>query len=81
MLPIRHDKRSAVCAVRGESRIVNLEGRRTIVARDASSAGVAAIDAYPVPGPKVVSLDIQPGPKDSGRPADRFLALICDVSS
>jgi len=29
----------------------------------------------------MVSLDIQPGPTDSGRPADRFLVLICGVSS
>jgi len=58
----------------------DLEGRRTIVARGASSAGEAAVDAYPVPGAKMVSLDVQPGPTDSGRPADRFLVLICGVS-
>jgi NAD(P)-dependent dehydrogenase (short-subunit alcohol dehydrogenase family) len=61
--------------------LVNLEGRRTIVAGGASGAGEAAVDAFLAAGAKVVSLDIQPGPKDGERPADRFLALACDVSS
>lgn len=58
----------------------NLEGRCTVVAGGASGAGEAAVDAFLAEGAKVVSLDIQEGPKDASRPADRFRAMICDIT-
>jgi NAD(P)-dependent dehydrogenase (short-subunit alcohol dehydrogenase family) len=60
--------------------LINLQGRRIIVAGGASGAGEAAVDGYLEAGARVVSLDINEGPKDAGRPIDRFRALRCDVS-
>jgi NAD(P)-dependent dehydrogenase (short-subunit alcohol dehydrogenase family) len=57
-----------------------LDGRCTIVAGGSSGAGEAAVDAFLFEGAKVVSLDIQRGPKDETRPADRFRALTCDIT-
>jgi len=59
----------------------SLNGKYTIVAGGASGAGEAAVDAFLAEGAKVVSLDIQDGPKDPERPAERFRAMRCDITS
>ena len=58
-----------------------LDGKFTLVAGGASGAGEAAVDAFLAEGAKVVSLDIQPGPKDGSRPSERFRAMTCDITN
>lgn len=62
------------------SELIDLTGRRVIVAGGASGAGEAAVDGFLEAGASVVSLDLIEGSKDTARSAESFRAALCDVS-